>query len=69
MINIIVSFALSSEQQWRLHQGVGPILTKTCHASKRYREKKIQYHGTIEACGLSGYIGRVETRSAAWILV
>ena len=69
MINIIVSFALSSEQQWRLHQGVGPILTKTCHASKRYREKKIQYQGTIEARGLSGYIGRVETRSAAWIPV
>ena len=42
------------------------LLTQICHASKRFREKKIQHQGTIEACGLSVYIGRVGTRSAAW---
>jgi hypothetical protein len=65
MINEIVSFSLWSERQRRLHQGIKEILTKIYHASKRYREKKIQYQSTIEVCGLSGYIGRVETRLAA----
>jgi hypothetical protein len=69
MINKIVRFALWSERQWLLHQGIEEILTKIYHASKRYREKKIQHQGTIEASGLFGYIGRVGTRSAACILV
>ncbi len=73
MINKIVRFSLWSERQRRLHQGIEEILTKIYHASKRYREKKIQYQSTDRSLRLirihwqgRNEIGGMNPRVAGW---